>query len=407
MAANIRLKKSAVAGRQPGVSDLDYGELAINYADGILYYKSNNNVVSSISGGGAETDSAAPTGSSLRTGDLWWDATNGRLKIYYDDGDPAADTPITVSMTVNGSLTNNSQYVFNTGWTDRSGTNSLSSGNPTIQLQQGDTLTITNGEFSNHPLFFVTDTAQDGSYDAQYNVELPTTNYGGGTVTVSYQFNSPGTYYYICGTHKAMIGEIVVTSSATASKQWVDASPQGRGYTGSAGAIGYSENAPSSPAAGQIWYDTKTGKSYFYYVVSGNGAWVLFSDPTIADGNQGYVGSQGYTGSRGTVSPRGIYITTPQTNGEHTLLYTDTALTVSEIRGVRRGGTSVEFSLKTASDRSATGTTIGSGTITSTTTGDTITVSSSSIAAGSYVWVELIDVTGVVNECHINVIFSE
>lgn len=405
MAANIRLKKSAVAGRQPGVSDLDYGELAINYADGILYYKSNNNVVSSISGGGAETDSAAPSGSSLRTGDLWWDATNGRLKIYYDDGDPAADTPITVSMTVNGPLTTNTYYSFQSGWTDRAGTNASIQADPTIQLQQGDTLTITNSEFSNHPLFFVTDTAADGSYDAQYNVELPTTNYGGGTGTVSYQFNSPGTYYYICGTHKDMKGEIVVTSSDTASKQWVDASPQGRGYTGSAGAIGYSENAPSSPAAGQIWYDTKTGKSYFYYVVSGNGAWVLFSDPTVADGNAGYVGSKGYTGSRGVLSPRTLSIPIPQTGSSHTLLYADNALTLSEIRGVRTGGTSVDVTVLAGTSRNF-GASIASGTITSSTTGDTITINSANVSENNYIWVEL-TVTGVVDELHLNFIFSE
>lgn len=40
MATDIRLKKSSVAGRIPDSSNLDYGELAINYQDGRLYYKS-------------------------------------------------------------------------------------------------------------------------------------------------------------------------------------------------------------------------------------------------------------------------------------------------------------------------------------------------------------------------------
>ena len=40
MATDIRLKKSSVAGRIPDSSNLDYGELALNYQDGKLYYKS-------------------------------------------------------------------------------------------------------------------------------------------------------------------------------------------------------------------------------------------------------------------------------------------------------------------------------------------------------------------------------
>lgn len=40
---DIKLKKSSVVGRVPGSSDLAYGELAINYADGRLFYKDASN----------------------------------------------------------------------------------------------------------------------------------------------------------------------------------------------------------------------------------------------------------------------------------------------------------------------------------------------------------------------------
>jgi len=43
MTANIKLKKSSIAGRIPTVSDLQYGEIAINYADGRLYFKTDTN----------------------------------------------------------------------------------------------------------------------------------------------------------------------------------------------------------------------------------------------------------------------------------------------------------------------------------------------------------------------------
>jgi hypothetical protein len=43
MANKVLLKKSAVAARVPAVEDLDYGELALNYADGKLYFKNSSN----------------------------------------------------------------------------------------------------------------------------------------------------------------------------------------------------------------------------------------------------------------------------------------------------------------------------------------------------------------------------
>ena len=46
MATNIIHKKSSVAGKQPNdSSDLVYGELAINYHDGYLYYKDTSNTI--------------------------------------------------------------------------------------------------------------------------------------------------------------------------------------------------------------------------------------------------------------------------------------------------------------------------------------------------------------------------
>ena len=39
------LKKSSVAHKIPTASDLDHGELAINFADGIIYYKNSSNAI--------------------------------------------------------------------------------------------------------------------------------------------------------------------------------------------------------------------------------------------------------------------------------------------------------------------------------------------------------------------------
>ena len=45
MANKVLLKKSSVGARVPVVGDLDYGELALNYADGKLYYKTSGNTI--------------------------------------------------------------------------------------------------------------------------------------------------------------------------------------------------------------------------------------------------------------------------------------------------------------------------------------------------------------------------
>ena len=45
MTAAIKLKKSAVVGKKPVTGDIDYGEVALNYADGRLFYKNSSNVI--------------------------------------------------------------------------------------------------------------------------------------------------------------------------------------------------------------------------------------------------------------------------------------------------------------------------------------------------------------------------
>jgi hypothetical protein len=48
----LQIRRSAVAGKVPSTADLEDGELALNTADGILYYKNSQGNVSSLSSGG-------------------------------------------------------------------------------------------------------------------------------------------------------------------------------------------------------------------------------------------------------------------------------------------------------------------------------------------------------------------
>lgn len=62
MTNKVLLKKSSVADRVPQTADLDYGELAINYADGRLYFKNSSNDIDYFT-----SVSAASTTDSFKT----------------------------------------------------------------------------------------------------------------------------------------------------------------------------------------------------------------------------------------------------------------------------------------------------------------------------------------------------
>ena len=55
MPNTIQIKKSSVPGKVPATGDLSYGELALNYNDGKLYYKSAANAISQINAKDADT----------------------------------------------------------------------------------------------------------------------------------------------------------------------------------------------------------------------------------------------------------------------------------------------------------------------------------------------------------------
>jgi hypothetical protein len=95
MSNKIILKKSSVLNKVPLDTDIVYGELALNYADGKLYYKNANNEIdyfSSTEGGGGGGDVvpvtiSANAPSSPSAGALWWNSEDANLYVYYNDGD--------------------------------------------------------------------------------------------------------------------------------------------------------------------------------------------------------------------------------------------------------------------------------------------------------------------------------
>lgn len=80
----ILLKRSDVPGKVPIVQDLEYGELAINYNDGVLYYKNSSDVINWVATRVKYISSDTPINASV--GELWWDPDAGSLFLLYDSG---------------------------------------------------------------------------------------------------------------------------------------------------------------------------------------------------------------------------------------------------------------------------------------------------------------------------------
>ena len=74
MANKLILKKSSVVNRVPTAEDLAYGELAINYADGKLYYKNTSNAVASF---GDSTNTSQTIASDIEVDNVLYVAKNG------------------------------------------------------------------------------------------------------------------------------------------------------------------------------------------------------------------------------------------------------------------------------------------------------------------------------------------
>lgn len=85
MATRVLLKKSSVPGKVPVPVDLSYGEVALNYADGKLYYKDSTNTIKNFSDSSQSsaplsiddlTDVDTTSSPAVLNQALVWDGTN-------------------------------------------------------------------------------------------------------------------------------------------------------------------------------------------------------------------------------------------------------------------------------------------------------------------------------------------
>lgn len=161
MANKIVLKKSSVAGKVPQPADLDYGELAINYADGLIYYKDASNSIQSISsgsgssGGSLTVSDTAPSEPS--NGDEWIDIADGTKYTYINDGDSSQWVELEADIVISAGSSG-------IELTDLSVSTATASGNGSLSYNN------TTGEFT----FTPADTSGGGgggsAYTAQYTM---------------------------------------------------------------------------------------------------------------------------------------------------------------------------------------------------------------------------------------------
>jgi len=96
MSTTIRIKKSGASGNVPLSATLEHGELALNYADGILYFKNAANQIQQISGTTANTFETINANGSL----LIADSNVDILSIAAGSGINITANPTTDTLTI-------------------------------------------------------------------------------------------------------------------------------------------------------------------------------------------------------------------------------------------------------------------------------------------------------------------
>lgn len=105
MSNKVLLKKSSVGAKVPLLTDLDYGEVALNYADGKLYFKNSSNVITAF---GASNTIETLTNKTINLSNNGLSGTVAQFNNALSDGDFA---------TLAGTETLSNKTLYNTTFT--------------------------------------------------------------------------------------------------------------------------------------------------------------------------------------------------------------------------------------------------------------------------------------------------
>lgn len=78
----IKLKNSGTPGAAP--ASLEAGEVAINRADGVMFYKNASNQIAALESRKVYVQSTQPTGSGPY---LWVDTSDGDIQLWIETGE--------------------------------------------------------------------------------------------------------------------------------------------------------------------------------------------------------------------------------------------------------------------------------------------------------------------------------
>jgi hypothetical protein len=81
MSTILKFKRSAVPNKVPLPADLEFGEIAINYQDGIIYYKKSDGTIAAIGGGGIQYTRKTANYTALDKDGIIADTTAGSFTI--------------------------------------------------------------------------------------------------------------------------------------------------------------------------------------------------------------------------------------------------------------------------------------------------------------------------------------
>ena len=126
MANRVLFKKSSVAARVPLSADLEYGEIAINYADEKIYIKNSSNAIKSFNAGASVSSVALSlpaiftvSGSPVTTsGTLTWTQNSGKLPTtnllasihVYQNGQKLIDSQYSITAPATITIDANTHY---------------------------------------------------------------------------------------------------------------------------------------------------------------------------------------------------------------------------------------------------------------------------------------------------------
>jgi hypothetical protein len=100
MSNKIILKKSSVTAKKPLVADLEYGEVALNYADGFLYFKNSNNEIEAFASRGftqPSTNSAVTYTTDAQNNTILQIQVGGTVIARFGGGQITFDVPLSMN----------------------------------------------------------------------------------------------------------------------------------------------------------------------------------------------------------------------------------------------------------------------------------------------------------------------